>query len=122
MSNITSFSPVFDASAGIVGPSPTPGVVTFIPVDKIYCLNPDSAKVLAEILAEFSPSVEFKSPLGQFGGAFHEVGLVPFLKFPNGFEINAGLLANYWNHGWSFETAYNACKADLQTQLDNFKG
>lgn len=91
------------------------------PINPVYCLDEVSVTGLISQLLSFSPTEVHQFPLGAFGpgSPFIQSGLVPYLRFNiqggGTVDINAGLLANYWNHGYSEEYALSQCIADLKT-------
>lgn len=87
-------------------------------INPVYCLDESSVPGLLALLAPLKPTEVHGPPLGSMTGPFAQSGQVPFLLFPNGetpnIEINAGLLANYWNHGYPPTFALSQCLADLE--------
>jgi len=89
------------------------GAPTKVQVNPLYCLTDDSTSELVKLLAAFNPQVDTAIPLIS-GGPFHATDVVNIIKFSDGAGHEtewkyAGLIANYWNHG--FPEAYALASA-----------
>lgn len=71
-------------------------------VNPFYALSDASAFELLEVMKDYQPVMFYAGPFGwgQSGG-FKSTRLVPWFKFPDGSAMNAGLLAQYFAHGFS---------------------
>ncbi len=72
------------------------------PINPRYCLTDESAKQLAEILADLHPTITQRQPFGGPYGAFVMDAMVPWLRFQLATAdeeycfVNAGLVAQNW--------------------------
>ena len=111
----TEFTPAFDASV----------YVTFnghfiASYNPIYCLTPVSAEQLKLILADLGAEVLYDYPVGPTP-PFTPSAKVPWLRI-KGVTVNAGLMANYWNHGYPPDYAEQHCRADIAQRIADFQG
>jgi len=92
------FSPVFRKDVFVVCP---PGVSPQFPngthwqIRPSLCLSDDSAKQLAELLADLKPIVVAVQPTGVMW-RFYDSTTVPGFLFPDGTVVNAGDIAMWW--------------------------
>lgn len=85
-----------------------------VKVNPSYALSEASALELLEVLKEYRPVLFHSGPFGWSGsGGFKASRLVPWLKFPDGSAVNAGLIANYWAHGFSLSWLTYCVKTDI---------
>ena len=78
------------------------GIQEKVPVNPSYALDETSALELLVVLAEYKPVLFHSGPFGwTLSGGFRPSKVVPWLAFPDGSVINAGLMAWYWSHGFS---------------------
>lgn len=84
------------------------------PINERYCLLPTSAKVLATL---FTPAPEvFEAPpiIQASGSPFFFNHNVPWLRFADGTERNAAVLAGYWGMpGVPYSQALDYAKKDI---------
>jgi len=91
MPTATTYMPVFCDDVFIVGQG------TSTPVNELYCLSLPSAVQLAIILANICVAGFLAQPCDlAYGSPFVYSRDVPWLRFDNGAERNAGQLAQYW--------------------------
>lgn len=71
-------------------------------INKLYCLMMTSARLLAGLFDPI-PTIFMAAPIKQAGGSPFEFNhLVPWFRFADGTERNAGVLAQYWGAGEGF--------------------
>jgi hypothetical protein len=107
------FKPVFQTDVSIVYQSIWKGSV-----NPTYALSENSALELMAILNAYDPSLKpvlFHS--GPFGwtlsGGFGATKEVPWIKLADGTAFNAGLIADFWNHGYSMNYVRDMMKMEL---------
>jgi len=87
------FKPVFDDTVTETAPPPSNETVA---IEMHYCLSQGSAEELASLFTP-PPAIFLAPPIRQgFGSPFTFNKEVPWLRFSNGAERNAGQLAIYW--------------------------
>jgi len=87
------YEPIFDDGVLVEGPNGTPPVS----VSENYCLTVPSTMGLMSILADLTPVAYGEYPqIFADGSHFEYSRKVPWVKFSNGAERNAGQLAQYW--------------------------
>jgi len=92
------------------------------PVNPVYCLSDKSAGELASILGDLQPEIEQATPTAfREGGGVSVNHLVPWLKFPSGLMVNAGLEANYWVNASSGASAESNCRKDIAAAERQFE-
>lgn len=81
-------------------------------VNQQYCLTFASAFLLTALLSDLKAEVVPEFPLGgtQLNGGFAEEQMVPWIRFGNGVQENAGVLAEPFSHGYSQEFAMQLCR------------
>lgn len=92
-------------------------------INPVYCLTMDSAKELAEILADLRPKIVEADPVPQRLGSISYSTLVPWFQFPSGAAVNCGQEADYWakagpNGGANAE---RDCRKDIQSAEQLFE-
>ncbi len=111
----TTFKPVFDTNVYIINAGVLPNNPQHLqaqtPVAPMYALSEASAMELLVVLQEYKPVLFHAGPFGWAkSGGYGVSRLVPWLVFPDGSAIDAGLLAWYWSHGFS-ESYLKGCIA-----------
>ena len=90
-----------------------------LPVNPVYCLTDDSCKELLALFPFWQHEVRKQWPLGySFVPGYHASAEVPFIVFTDSIgrttdPINAGLLGNYWHHGYTYEFAFQSALQDI---------
>lgn len=107
------------------------GSIPLYQVPAVYCLSPQKAQ---ELLAELSTQIKgislvqdnpegpfFSNPNASIKNTAGSVPTVPFLQLTGAsgktFRENAGLIANWWNHGYDPAFASSMALADLNNQI-----
>lgn len=97
------FVPIF-TNVQVVYDTPAAGFLSSYTVNPLYCLDPDSAVQLQQILSGYGVKIFFTGPAGwtsNYGATVSQQ--VPWFIFPDGTPINAGILASEWTHGYSID-------------------
>ena len=126
------YAPVFDSSFYVYEETPE-GPEFLSAIAPVYCLTLSSAKDLVSVLSSgtppFTPKIYMDYPKGQLGGPFQQSGKVPWLSITQGavtVTMNAGLMANYYNHSAGLtgdqlianQNYYDGlCRGDISGQL-----
>jgi len=103
------YRPIFRKDVTTTAPN---GIETAVASE--YCLSEVSAKQLADILVDLSPTIFMSEPykMQQGGGGITVSHTVPWFRMPSGCEINCGVEANYWTKA-DGATAEKNCRADI---------
>lgn len=91
------------------------------PINPKMCLSDESAVLLAKLLGEngFPCFIVPGPPLGRLGGGFSTSVTVPWLQFGDGPTLNAGLIADYWQHQTP-DVALRYALIDVGWEVANF--
>jgi hypothetical protein len=121
-----SFTPIFQTAPVIVSTTDTDtGVVLSFTEDPLYCLTQSSAEELASLFSAqgLTGSVAMGSPIGYptVFGDYTSSAQVPWLQFKAGPKVtnwmNAGVQANFFNHGQPYLYAFSNCLMDILAKL-----
>jgi hypothetical protein len=87
-------------------------------VNPTYALSENSALELITVLNAYDPSLKpvlfHSGPFGwDLSGGFGASREVPWIKLADGTAFNAGLIADFWNHGYSMNYVHDMMKAEL---------
>ena len=118
----TNFKPVFQEDIFVLNPyvpDPNSQIQKKTQVNPVYALSETSALELAVVLKDYSPVVIHSGPFGWLSrGQFSVTRSVPWLLFPDGSLVNAGLVASYFSHGYPANFIIQSIKQDFKEMAE----
>lgn len=91
------------------------------PINPSLCLTTESAKQLAQVLANLSPAIVQADPYPVVAGSMAFTSLVPWFKFASGAAVNCGQQGMYWVSAPDGKTADARCRQDIAAAEDLYE-
>ena len=107
------FKPTFRSDVGVVNAMTSPP--QFSAINPSYCATSQCGADLAALLADMNPKVVLDWPMQGWpqANAYYQTAQVPYLQFPDGTKVNAGIEASFFTHGYPPSFAEQAVRNDI---------